>query len=109
MHDDIEDGDVERHHRPTACALWGIPLAINTGDGLHILSQMALLKLLDTGVDPRLVAHLMLCFHRAALAVVEGQHLDLTFEAREEISVQMYLEMITRKTAALMACAKSST
>jgi geranylgeranyl diphosphate synthase type I len=37
--------------------------------------------------------------------VIEGQHLDLSFEDRQEISVSMYLQMITRKTAALMECA----
>ncbi len=34
IHDDIEDMDVERHHRPTLWKLWGIPQAINTGDGM---------------------------------------------------------------------------
>ncbi len=37
VHDDIEDGDVERRHRPTLWALHGIPQAINTGDMLFSL------------------------------------------------------------------------
>ena len=32
VHDDIEDGDVERRHRATLWALHGVPQAINTGD-----------------------------------------------------------------------------
>ncbi len=36
---------------------------------------------------------------------MEGQHLDLCFETQEQVTIPHYLEMITRKTAALMACA----
>ena len=38
VHDDIEDGDRERRHRPTLWALHGVPQAINTGDMLFSLS-----------------------------------------------------------------------
>ena len=34
VHDDIEDGDRERRHRPTLWALHGIPQAVNTGDAM---------------------------------------------------------------------------
>jgi len=105
VHDDIEDGDVQRRHRPTVWSLWGIPFAINTGDAMNCLSRLALFKLLDRGVDADLVARLGCTFDRTALAVAEGQHLDLSFEKQEQISIPMYLDMITRKTARLMACA----
>jgi transposase len=39
------------------------------------------------------------------LAIFEGQYLDMSFEHCLDISVSMYLNMIHRKTAALMACA----
>ncbi|HYU50752.1 MAG TPA: polyprenyl synthetase family protein, partial [Candidatus Limnocylindria bacterium] len=42
VHDDIEDGDRERRHRPTVWALHGIPQAINAGDTLFTLSRIAL-------------------------------------------------------------------
>ncbi len=42
---------------------------------------------------------------RATLTIAEGQYLDLSFEKREDISVAMYLDMIGRKTAALMSAA----
>src|SRR5216684_4383133 len=42
---------------------------------------------------------------RACLVLVEGQHLDISFETRDDISVSMYVDMISRKTAALMGCA----
>ena len=47
VHDDIEDADRERRHRPTLWALWGIPAAINAGDALFALSRLALYRLLE--------------------------------------------------------------
>lgn len=105
VHDDIEDGDQERRHRPTAWAVFGLPLALNLGDGLASLSRLTLLTLCDEGVSADLVARLGSRFDRAALTVMEGQHLDLCFETQEQVTISHYLEMITRKTAALMACA----
>jgi geranylgeranyl diphosphate synthase type I len=105
IHDDIEDGDRERRSRPTAWATFGIPQAINLGDGLACLSRLALFTLLDRGVDADLVAHLGYCFDRAALTVIEGQHMDICFETQEQVTVPHCLEMITRKTASLLACA----
>lgn len=105
LHDDIEDGDRERRSRPTAWAVFGIPQAINLGDGLASLSRLALFTLLDQGVDADLVARLGYCFDRAALTVIEGQHLDLCFETQEQVTVPHCLEMMARKTAALLACA----
>jgi hypothetical protein len=42
VHDDIEDGDETRRHRRTVWALWGVPLAINAGDGMFALSFAAM-------------------------------------------------------------------
>lgn len=105
VHDDIQDGDRERRHRPTAWAVFGTPLALNLGNGLASLSHLILLTLFDEGVSTDLIARLGLRFERTALTVMEGQHLDLCFETQEQVTIQHYLEMITRKTAALMACA----
>ncbi len=105
IHDDIEDGDRERRSRPTVWAAFGIPQAINLGDGLASLSRLALFALLDKGVDADLVARLGYCFDRATLMIIEGQHMDLCFETQEQVTVPRCLEMMTRKTAALLACA----
>jgi geranylgeranyl diphosphate synthase, type I len=105
VHDDIQDGDRERRHRPTAWAVFGTPLALNLGNGLASLSHLTLLSLFDEGVSTDLIARLGSCFDRTALTVMEGQHLDLCFETQEQVTISHYLEMIARKTAALMACA----
>src|SRR5579885_973032 len=105
IHDDIEDGDTERRHRATVWNLWGIPQATNTGDGLYTLARMTLWRILDEGVDAAIAAQLGALLDRTCLAIFEGQFLDMSFEQRLDISPSMYLNMIHRKTAALMACA----
>ncbi len=103
IHDDIEDGDEERHHRATVWKVWGIPQAINTGDGLFALARMGLWQLVDVGISAPVVIHLAALLDQVCLELCEGQHLDMRFEGRQDISEAMYLDMISRKTAALMA------
>jgi geranylgeranyl diphosphate synthase type I len=102
VHDDIEDADRERRHRPTLWALWGVPLAINAGDALFALSRLALYRLLDDGFSERRVLALMRVYDETCLALCEGQYLDISFERRDDVSVEAYLEMIGKKTAALV-------
>jgi geranylgeranyl diphosphate synthase type I len=101
VHDDIEDADTERRHRPTLWALWGVPLAINAGDALFALSRLALYRLLD-GFGERRVLALMRVYDETCLALCEGQYLDISFERRPDVTVDAYLEMIGKKTAALV-------
>jgi geranylgeranyl diphosphate synthase type I len=103
IHDDIEDGDTQRRHRPTLWKLWGVPQAINTGDGMFALSRKTLWDTLNTGVDSALVARLGAIFDHTVQTIAEGQYLDLSFETRQDVSVAMYVDMIHRKTAALMS------
>ena len=103
IHDDIEDGDTERRHRPTLWKIWGIPQAINTGDGMFALSRQMLWKTLENGVESAIVARLGAIFDHTVQAIAEGQYLDLSFETRQDVSVAMYVDMIRRKTAALMS------
>lgn len=105
IHDDIEDSDPLRHHRPTLWKLWGEPQAINTGDGLFCIARLALWELARNGVEAQTILTLARILDSACLALCEGQHLDMSFERQREITVAQYLDMIGRKTAALMQCA----
>jgi len=102
VHDDIEDADRERRHRPTLWAIWGVPLAINAGDALFALSRLALYRLLEDGFSERRVLSLMRVYDETCLALCEGQFLDISFERRSDITVEEYLVMIGKKTAALV-------
>ena len=104
VHDDIEDGDTERRHRPTLWALHGIPQAINAGDLLFTLSRKALHRLSDLGFPDAKVLRLMRLHDDTCLALCEGQYLDIwASERAEPMSVELYFDMIGRKTAALIA------
>ncbi len=105
IHDDIEDSDAERRHRSTLWKLWGIPQAINTGDGLFALARLTLWGVLNEGVEGLTAARLGAILDRACLVLSEGQYLDISFEQSLHISVASYVDMIRRKTAALMSCA----
>ncbi len=105
IHDDIEDGDPLRRHRPTLWKLWGQSQAINTGDGLFCVARLALWELANTGIDASTILTLARLFDRACLELCEGQHLDMSFERQRAITVALYLDMISRKTASLMQCA----
>jgi geranylgeranyl diphosphate synthase type I len=104
VHDDIEDGDTERRHRPTLWALHGIPQAINTGDTLFSLSRIALHRLTELGFPDATVLRLMRLYDETCLALCEGQYIDIaTGESSELMSIDAYFDMIGRKTAALIA------
>ncbi|HMN26778.1 MAG TPA: polyprenyl synthetase family protein [Caldilineaceae bacterium] len=101
IHDDIEDGDECRRHRPTLWKLWGVPQALNAGDGVTMLAFAALQRLQHAVPAESTLAALSL-FTQAAIRLTEGQHLDLSFEARSDVTVAEYLHMIEGKTAALI-------
>jgi geranylgeranyl diphosphate synthase type I len=104
VHDDIEDGDLERRHRPTVWALHGVAQGINTGDMLFSLSRMALHRLTDLGFSDAKVLRLMRLYDQTCVALCEGQYIDIaTSEADAVMSVDLYFDMIGRKTAALIA------
>ncbi len=104
VHDDIEDGDRERRHRPTLWAIHGVPQAINTGDTLFSLSRIALHRLTDLGFPDAKVLRLMRLFDETCLALCEGQYLDIAMSASNDLmNVELYFDMIGRKTAALIA------
>jgi geranylgeranyl diphosphate synthase, type I len=104
VHDDIEDGDRERRHRPTLWALHGIPQAINAGDMLFSLSRIALHRLTELGFSDAKVLRLMRLYDETCVALCEGQYIDIaTSESDDIMSVDLYFDMIGRKTAALIA------
>ena len=104
VHDDIEDGDVERRHRATLWSLHGVPQAINTGDLIFSLSRVALHRLTDLGFSDSKVLRLMRLYDETCVALCEGQYIDIATSAQDApMTVELYFDMIGRKTAALIA------
>jgi geranylgeranyl diphosphate synthase, type I len=102
IHDDIQDESPTRRHRPTVWSLWGVGQAINAGDALFAAAHLPLYRLASTDVSTDLTLRLVEAFDRMAITIVEGQTLDLSFEARPDVSPGEYLEMIAGKTAAIV-------
>jgi geranylgeranyl diphosphate synthase type I len=105
VHDDIQDQSDTRRHRPTVWAEWGTSQAINAGDAMFALGQLALLRSVEYGLPYDRLELLARGYNQVTLRIVEGQVLDLGFEDRWNISVDNYVEMIRGKTAAIVAYA----
>ncbi len=105
IHDDVEDQDEVRRGRPTVWSLWGQAQAINAGDTMFALAQLALLRLSERGVPVATVVAAHRLFNQTCIALTIGQHLDIGFEDCDDISLLDYVAMIEGKTAALVACA----
>jgi geranylgeranyl diphosphate synthase, type I len=105
IHDDIEDHDELRRHRPTLWAIWGEAHGINTGDGMYSLAHVNLWEAVARGLDAAIAVRIARTIDLTTLILCEGQYLDMSFEAREQVTPEMYIGMISRKTAALMRCA----
>ncbi len=104
IHDDIQDRDRERRHRPTVWSIWGEAQAINAGDALLTLARLAMPRLADGGVPPAITFEAARLLDERTLEMVEGQVLDIAFEEASDVSAEAYLGMIEKKTGALFDC-----
>jgi len=109
IHDDIEDQDPTRHHRPTVWSVWGVPQAINTGDGMYAASRLAVQRLRERGFPAERILDFASLIDQACVRVCEGQFLDISFESRTDVTVERYRAMAAKKTGALIAaCAEGA-
>ena len=102
LHDDIQDKSETRRGRATAWTIWGVAQAINAGDGMFILANMALGDLAQTHSAETVLKGERI-FQEACLSLTRGQHLDIDYEKRERVDVGDYWKMIGGKTAILIA------
>ncbi|MGH7609701.1 MAG: polyprenyl synthetase family protein [Candidatus Dormibacteria bacterium] len=102
LHDDIVDGDRSRRGQP---ALWvrdGVPTALNAGDAL-LTAAFCLISGADLPASIRARASRRLS--RATLEMVGGQQADIAATGTPPSDLGRYLEMVERKTGALMGAA----
>lgn len=102
IHDDIQDNSPLRRGRETVWKKWGIPQAINAGDSMFSLAHMALERL-DNLVPLETALKASRILPEACLYLTQGQHLDISYENRNDLTVEDYWPMISGKTAALLA------
>jgi len=98
VHDDIMDKADLRRGFQTVHIKWNEPTAILAGDALLVKAYDALLFSKTSDFK-----ELLISFNKMALAVCEGQQLDMDFSNMESVTLPAYLDMIDKKTAALIA------
>ncbi len=103
VHDDIEDDDEVRHHRPTVWAEYGVERGIVAGVALWNLAYQGLDHSIDVGVPAERILAARKVLTDACNEMIEGQHLDISYESRARVSLSDYFEMIARKTGALIS------
>jgi geranylgeranyl diphosphate synthase type II len=99
IHDDIEDESEERRGRPTLHAQHGVPIAINVGDALSLLSIRPLIDNRHI-LGPEVSALILQEADRVAMESAEGQAMELGWRADNDIDVtdEDYLNMVLKKT-----------
>jgi|SRR6478735_434813 len=99
VHDDIEDASELRRGRPTLHAMHGVPIAVNVGDALTVLS---LRPLLDNrkSLGPRVALRILEEAERMARETVEGQAIELGWRRDNVVDLgeDDYLRMVLKKT-----------
>lgn len=97
MHDDIMDQAPLRRGKATVHEKWNVNTAILSGDVLLVKVYEQFLNL-----DGKKLKETLVLLNACASAVCEGQQWDMEFESAKRVSEGQYLQMIERKTAALL-------
>jgi len=100
LHDDIMDDAPLRRGMETVHEKWDINAAILSGDVLFVQAFVMV-----TSCKDKYLRSVLDLFNVTAIEVCEGQHLDMEFETREDVTIPEYIEMIKLKTSVLVGCA----
>jgi geranylgeranyl diphosphate synthase type II len=100
LHDDLMDqADMRRGHQ-TVHRRWDANKAILSGDSMLVLAYQRMQQ-----VPADKMPAVLNIFTETALEIGEGQEYDMTFETRNDVTEEEYIEMIRLKTSVLLACA----
>jgi geranylgeranyl diphosphate synthase type I len=100
VHDDIMDADSVRRGVATVHTVWDESTAILAGDVLYAQAFEFICRAMAPE-DLRTKAVAMLA--RTCVKICEGQHLDISFSERDDVTEFEYIEMVSKKTGALYA------
>lgn len=102
VHDDIQDNSDLRRGRKTAWVKWGAPMAINVGDAMFVIANQSILDLIEH-YPADMVVKAARILNDCCLDLTRGQYLDMSYEERNDLSIEDYWPMIGGKTSALLS------
>ena len=105
IHDDIMDKDEMRRGKPSVHVLWGEPMAILAGDTIFSKAFEAIAETNMENVPPQKIIDALKTVVDSCIKLCEGQALDIGFEGNLDVMEDEYLNMIYKKTGALIAAA----
>ena len=100
LHDDLMDNADMRRGQQTVHRRWDANKAILSGDSMLVLAYERMQQ-----CDARYLPQVLSLFTETALEIGEGQEYDMSFETRNDVTEDEYIEMIRLKTSVLLACA----
>ena len=103
IHDDIMDQDDMSRGMPSVHKVWGEDVAILAGDTLFSKAFEIIIGSEGTSSEQNNKA--LATVADACVKICEGQASDMGFEERFDVSEDEYMEMIFKKTGALIAAA----
>lgn len=105
IHDDIQDRDERRWDRPTLWMIQGEAKSIAAGNAMRVMADHTLMGLVNAGIPAALVSDAAVELTGRYLEMIEGQYMDMSFEKSDDVTMEQYLDMVGRKTGALIESA----
>ena len=99
VHDDVEDGSLQRRGQPTLSAEYGLAIAVNVGDAMNVLSLHPLTHNLEI-LGPTLAWLVFAEIEHMVRESVEGQAMELGWVRDNALDIVEadYLRMTLKKT-----------
>jgi len=102
VHGDVQSGVTDRFGKPSVWWKWGPAQGINTGDGLHALARLSLLKNSNL-TDSNLLKSLSV-FDNSYLMLCEGENLDINYQESPLVKIDQLIEMIKKRSGSIYGC-----
>ena len=102
VHEEMQLADRRDDERPAVWWVWGPAQAINVGNGLHAMARLAVLSLQGRGLSAEATLNAVQELDTMALRFYEGQHMELAFQERIDVTEGQYLRLAEAKYGSLL-------
>ena len=102
VHGDVQSGITDRFGRPSVWWKWGPAQSINTGDGLHALARLSLLK--SDSLSNEALLKALSIFDNSYLMLCEGENLDINYQESPIVKINELLDMMKKRPGSLYGC-----